>query len=112
MEKNIKLVGSIWPGGDKTIKIQMDENDNFTNEQSELEDWAYCLNTPWSDTSMHYNVHPDYQNTGRWIAEKTVIVYDSIDASIIACGDTPQDAITNCDKFFEEIKTKYYKEEE
>ena len=112
MSKETFNVGMIWMGDDDhTTTIKQDENGNFLNPQDELEDWAHCLNNPWSDTSMHYSIHPNYQDPTKWIAQKTVIVYDSIEGVIAASGDTPQDAITNCEEFIKKVTEKYYKED-
>ena len=102
-------VGLIWCGDDEhSTKIFQDPKGNFTNPEKDLNDWAFALNNPWSDTSTHYSVHPNYHFPGEWIAERTIIVYDDIEAHIAARADTPQDAIVACDKFMAEVIEKYY----
>ena len=41
-------------------------------------------------------------------AEKVVIVYDSLEARIMAAGETPQKAVENCDEFMRAVIEKYY----
>lgn len=104
-------IGKLWTGDDDHILIiSKDETGVFINSQDELKDWVYALNNPWSGTSMSYNVYPNYREGG-WIATKTVIVYDSIDAEILASGDTPQDAITNVDQLIIDLSNTYHKED-
>ncbi len=110
--KNV-CVGCLWMGDEEhSTKIYVDKNGIFLNVGKDLQDWAYALNTPWSDTSTHYVVHPNYCNDEEWIAERTVIVYDSIEARIMAAGETPQKAIENCDEFMRAVIKKYYVDDE
>lgn len=106
-------VGMIWMGDEEhSIPIKQDEEGNFLNTESELLDWAYFMNDPWSDTSIHYNVFPNYQNPAEWVCQKTVIVYDNVEIVVAARGDTPQSAISNCEDFIKEVTEKYCPEEE
>lgn len=111
MQDNI-IVGSMWLGA-KTpeVHIKKDREGNFINAEDEIKDWVYCLNNPWSGTSMHYEVNPNYLGEG-WVATKTIIVYDFIDAKICANGPTPQEAITACDEAIRVLTEKYYVEDE
>lgn len=102
-------VGVIWLGDEEhSVKIERRPDGTFVNEEKELHDWAHCLNNPWSDTSTYYHVAPNYHFPGEWIADRVVIVYDDVEAHIEGRGETPQDAITECDKFMKEIIEKYY----
>ena len=101
-------VGLIWMGSeDKCTKIEQKPDGSFINNEDELKDWANCLNDAWSDTSTYYEVHPNYHFPGEWIANRVVIVYDGIEAHIEGRGNTPQEAITECDKFMKEVIEKY-----
>jgi hypothetical protein len=106
-------VGVLWCGDEEhSTKIYQDPTGNFTNSDKELQDWAFALNNPWSDTSTYYEVHPNYHFPGEWIAERTIIVYDDIEVHIAARADSPQDAIVECDKFMAEVIAKYAPKDE
>ena len=107
---NENAVGTLWLGGDHNIIIRKNEAGEFINPEDEVKDWIHCLNNPWSGTSMSYEVTPNYSESG-WMATKTIVVYDSIDAKICAIGSTPQEAITAVDNFLKELTEKYYEEE-
>ena len=101
-------VGVLWCGDDEhSTKIYQNPDGKFTNPEKDLNDWAFALNNPWSDTSTYYEVHPNYHFPGEWIAERTVIVYDSIEAHVAARAETPHDAIVACDKFMQEVIDNY-----
>ena len=111
-ELNLKVpnvcVGVIWCGDEEhSTKIEQDEQGNFLNSEKELQDWAYALNHPWSDTSTEYVVTPNYHFPGEWIAERKIIVYDDIEVYIAARADSPSEAIIACDKFRDEVIKKY-----
>ena len=113
IENQNVCVGCLWIEDDKhSTKIYVDKSGAFLNSEEELKDWAYALKTPWSGTSTHYNVHPNYRFSGEWVAEKIIVVYDDVDVMIMAAGDSPQQAITNCDKFMEAVIEKYYAEDD
>lgn len=107
MNKEI-VVGSLWCGG-KTIEIKK-LGDTFVNPENEIEDWVHYLNNPWSDTSMGYEVNPNGNGDG-WTAEKTVVVYDTVDAEIRAIGSTPQEAVAACEEEIRALTEKYCKKE-
>jgi hypothetical protein len=110
MSKNNETynVGLIWPGDDEnSVTIMQDSVGNFISSEQDIKDWVYCINNPWSGTSMEYEIHPDYRNTDEWIARKKVIVYDSLDACIAARGATPKDALENLEDFILEVTKQY-----
>lgn len=117
MSTNNKVfnVGSIWPGDEEhSIVITQDEEGNFLNKERDVKDWVHCLNNPWSGTSMSYEITPNYNNYEyeEWVARKTVIVYDSLDACVAARGSTPKEALENLEDFIQEVTEQYYEEEE
>ena len=113
IEKQNVCVGLLWMGDDKhSVKIDVDEKGQFINSEQELKDWAFALNNPWSDISTHYVVSPNFHFLGEWVAERTVIVYDSVEAHITAAGDSPQQAITNCNEFMKVVIEKYCVDDE
>lgn len=117
MNKNNEVfnVGLIWPDdAEHSIVITQDEEGNFLNKEKDIKDWVYCLNNPWSGTSMSYEINPNYNNHEyeEWVARKTVIVYDSIDACVAARGATPKEALDNLELFILKVTEQYYDEEE
>ncbi len=105
-------VGLLWTGSDEhAVHIKQDENGKFVNDDAEIKDWAYALNNPWSNDSMHYTVHPNHKTHEGWIATKTIIVYDSVEAMIAGNGNTPEEAISNCETFLKHVIKEYGIEE-
>lgn len=105
-----RRVGSMWLGETHEVPIEQDKDGKFINSEQEIKNWVHFLNNPWSSTSMSYEVTPNYSESG-WMAIKTIVVYDSIDAKICAGGDTPQEAITALEKAIKVLTEKYYEEE-
>jgi len=66
MSKNNEAfnVGLIWPGDGPSVTIMQDAEGNFLNKEKDIKDWAHCLNNPWSDTFMEYEIHPNYNKAG------------------------------------------------
>lgn len=106
-----RRVGSMWLGETHEVPIEQDKDGKFINSEQEIKHWVHFLNNPWSGTSTSYEVTPNYSESG-WIATKTIVVYDSIDAKICAEGDTPQEAITACEEAIKVLTEKYYGEED
>ena len=107
MANTQKVVGQIIDGNANVTEIKQDNRSRFLNSEEELAEFAFCLSNPWSDTSMHYAIHPDYHKKGSWVASKTIIVYDSIEAQASACGTTPEEAIRNVDLFIKAVIDTY-----
>lgn len=110
-EKNVMneevVVGLLWCDG-KNVEIKKSGN-SFINPKDEIEDWVHYLNNPWSNTSMGYDVYPNEDGNG-WTAEKTVVVYDTVDVKISAVGNTPQEAVAACEEEIRALTEKYCKE--
>ena len=106
-----RRIGSMWLGETHEVPIEQDKDGKFINSEQEIKDWVHLLNNPWSGTSMSYEVTPNYSESG-WVATKTIVVYDFIDAKICAGGATPQEAITACDEAIRVLTEKYYEEED
>ena len=105
-------VGLIWLGDDEhSVTIKQDANGNFVSSEKDIEYWIYCINNPWSKTSVRYEIFLNYQNIDEWIARKHVIVYDSLEACIAARGATPGEALNNLEEFILEVTEQYYKED-
>ena len=79
-----------------------------------VQDWLYGLANPWSETSLHYVVHPNHApankfNVGEeWVAEYTSIFYDCLESIAIGYGSSPQEAIDNVANMVAELIAKYY----
>jgi hypothetical protein len=106
-------VGLIWAGEEEhSTKIEQTPEGDFVNSEEDLKTWANLLNNPWSDTSSHYSIVPNYHFPGEWIAEKNVIVYDDVEAHIAANGDSPVEALKALQEFEKEVIDKYASNEE
>ena len=117
MSKNNETynVGLIWQDDDEhSVTIMQDAEGNFLNTEKDVKDWVHYLNNSWSDTSMFYEINPNYNNHEykEWVARKTVIVYDSLDVSIAARGATPKEALDNLELFILKVTEQYYKKGE
>ena len=101
-------VGLIWFGDEShCVKIEQNPDGTFVNSEDDLRNWANGLNNAWSETSSYYGIHPNFNFPGEWIAEKTTIVYDGIEAHIAGNGNSPQEALAEVDRFAQEIIEKY-----
>lgn len=74
-----------------------------SDKLNDVKSWLDGLNEPWSETSQRYIVHPSYvcgvvPEGERWICDYTSIVYDMIEAHVIAYGKTAEEAFNNCQK--------------
>lgn len=88
------------------VKYPLTEADLQSEDQDTRNDVKNLLEglvEPWSETSKHYNVHPSYTcgaenitEDERWLCDYTSIVYDGIEAHVIAFGATAEDAFINC----------------
>jgi hypothetical protein len=91
---------SIWSGTETGwVERSYTDKDLLSTDsetQREVQGWLYSLTHPWSDSAVSYvvNMHHDPSKADTpWKAEMTSIPYDSITASLIAYGKTPEDAL-------------------
>lgn len=87
--------------------------------KEDLEDYAVCLNSPWSinDENYHvkFNVEDGYHEPLEEALYKCgykVVGYDRITSYIIGYGNTPNEVLLNCQKVFQDIQSKYNPEGE
>lgn len=73
-----------WEKVDKLL-----ENVEFSIEEN-IETFGVNCNSPWSDDAIYEDVYVDSNN--KYNIEKVIIVYDFIEASIIGCGNTEDEA--------------------
>ena len=91
-----RIIGSLCIKNE--IEIRADSSADTLNE------WAVCLNSPWSNGSVSYVVS---RECGTWKASYCVNAMNGISAEIYGYADSPERAIMVCREFFAEIQIKY-----
>ena len=82
-----------------------DRNGKILNGEKELKNWAIWLNSPWSYDCFKYMIFLDSEK--KWQCDYVVFGYDCVQAAIFSFGDTPQEALTNCQNNFKKLQEKY-----
>ena len=82
-----------------------DRNDKILNGEEELKNWAIWLNSPWSYDCFKYMIFLDSEK--KWQCDYVVFGYDCVQSGIFSFGDTPQEALTNCQNNFKKLQEKY-----
>lgn len=80
-----------------------------------LNEWAICLNSPWSQTEMEYKTELNCESAytkmketePKWRTIYTVRSYDFFISEIYGYGDTPQESLENCISNFTHFQEKY-----
>lgn len=80
-----------------------------------LEDWAVCLNSPWSVANERYVVEFNTTNTCVDMSKDgflyrciyVVVGYDGITTEIFGYGNDAEEALTNCIVNFNKVQAKY-----
>ena len=100
---------------DREMKDWVSANDLQSDDpivKKVVQGWLYGLNEPWSDTSVHYALHPNFARDVTpetcWVAEYTSIFYDFMQSVAIAYGPTPEEALKNVTQMVEVIIAEYY----
>lgn len=92
-----------------------DEDGNKLSDDV-LNEWAVCLNSPWSQTEMSYrtelNCKDAYTEMNKkiepvWRTTYRVTGYDLIVSMICGYGNTPQESLENCILNFKKLQEKY-----
>lgn len=92
----------------------------MTQELSDkdLNVWAVCLNSPWSQMHEKWTVECNCENAYKPMDENKptfrchyeIIGYDGLTAIIIGYGETPSEALQECIAHFEFLQSNYNKE--
>lgn len=99
---------------------------HFVNEKGDelppedYEEWAILLNSPWSQKDEHYTVEVNCKDAYTEIEEGApiwrclyeVVGYEMIYSSCIGYGNTPAEALADCQKLFDYLQENYNKEDE
>lgn len=106
-------------------KVHFDCDDKIKNKkyemhEKELNDWALLLNSPWSQSDLHYEIEVNCKNgyeempegTPEWRCRYYTIGYDAIYASCIGYGNTEEEALADCKKLLEYLQKTYNPEDE
>lgn len=103
-----EIIGHILDGNDKyeiTLEYLKDKNKKEKNTPSEYKNflnWKEWLFSPWSPTSVWYEVVR--LEDGNWLATYYVAVYDTLDVDISWTGDTPTNAINKLQNIILKLK--------
>lgn len=108
---------SIWSGTAGKFEIVEYSMENVCStdpeKQREVQGWLNGLAEPWSETSVGYSVSPNHASgeiphDKRWIANYNSIVYDGIEAHVIAYAETPQEALQKCIALKDKLLNAFY----
>lgn len=82
-----------------------DKNGKILNKEKELKKWAIWINSPWLCDSFEYII--SFNSEKYWKCKYLVCGYDYIQSAIFGFGDTPEEAIANCQSNFKKLQEKY-----
>ena len=120
-EEETLYVGYFGYEENETNKIYTNDYETFFNKEGEilgkekLEQWALCLNSPWSQTCETLRIQcnckdaytPMKDSNPTFVCEKTIIGYEGITSTLLAYGFTEEEALQNCITIFKELQKKY-----
>ena len=95
------------------VALYKENNEYLTQE--DLENWAVCLNSPWSQAHEKYtiscNCKDAYSEIDKeqliWKCEYSIVGYDGISATILGYGDTEEFALEECKRHFQMLQKIY-----
>lgn len=75
----------------------------------DLQQWALCANSPWSQENIHYILSYNCEDGKEitWKCEYSVASYDGIFASVFGYGNTEMEALEDCIKHFQALQSEY-----
>ena len=82
-----------------------DRNDKILNGEEELKNWGIWLNSRGAYDCLKYMIFLDSEK--KWQCDYVVFGYDCVQSAIFSFGDTPQEALTNCQNNFKKLQEKY-----
>ena len=101
---------------DESNEFDIFSNDfiNFYDEtgapldEEKIKDWVLWINSPRSYDHFHYIVKfQEEDEEYKWHWHYIVFGSNYTQAGIVGFGNTPQEAITNCQNNFKELQEKY-----
>mgnify|MGYP004635855069 CR=1 FL=1 len=105
---------------DGTILTAMENTDDFVIATEEmLDNMGYFVTDPWSAATYSYEIRENVKDSYSEI-DKSIPVYvceyfvecnDMVNVSVYGFGDTPNDALEDCQRYIELLKS-FRKEEE
>lgn len=104
-------------GEEERIEIRQEDLVSPDQERRDLiKSWAYGLANPWSQSALSYTLNYNgwdnsLNENERWLGQCNSIYYDCLESVIVARGASAQEALTNVEKFMNEIIGKYNENE-
>lgn len=99
-----------WIKTDSSVPATIISLDNgaFLNDSKTIDYWKYCLGEPWMGTSFGYNIFPNRNSDIKhsFICEYQVVVFDDIEVGLFGFGDSPNQAVTSCQRMLIEYTQK------
>ena len=92
----------------------LDDKDSMQWDDKALYHLALCANSPWSDDEMIYSIYSSELPEGlfEWVCRKKIVGYEGITSMIYGYGQTEQEALEDCIKYFNDIQSKYNKDDD
>lgn len=118
--------GWFWFNKENEFNYYTDDFETFYKDNDEelskedLEEWAVCVNSPWSQTHETYEIKLNCkdaytemdENEPAWKCEYYVTGYSGISASVFGYGYTEVEALKDCKLHFRMLQNKYNPEDE
>lgn len=97
------------------VEFFPDIDDNVKLTKETLEDWAICINSPWSQADEHYEISVNCKDAYTefakdspvWKCEYIVVGYDCITSCVIGYGQTEEEALNDCKRLFCHLQEAY-----
>lgn len=120
-EKEILDVGYFGFQEDEEDRIYTNNYKTFFDkegkilEREDLERWALCLNSPWSQEFETFEIRCNCKDSytqmkdcnPTFVCEKIVIGYEAITGTLLTYGFTEEEALQNCLKIFKKLQKEY-----
>ena len=86
------------------------KNKAYQEEEDDVaEGYGICCNSPWCGEAIHTDIYYRKDKNGYQI-EKTLIVYDWIEAGILGFGKTKEEALKDLEQTEKQIQEHFNKE--
>lgn len=98
--QNTRVIGWVkYRDGEPITKITVKDG-VIENDEETFNHWKHCLNSPWMGTCYGYNIslNSSKDQPGKFICEYSVVVFDSLEVGLFGFGETPNEALSNCEK--------------
>ena len=91
---------------DGTILTAMENTDDFVTATEEmLDNLEHCITDPWSAATYSYEIREIDESIPVYVCEYFVECNDMVNVSVYGFGDTPNDALEDCQRYIELLKS-------